>query len=148
MLWNIARLAEERRRHKEALRHLLHALRVADRRGNPLDRGGLLTEVARAHLGAGNLEEAEHFGQQAREVARDHDPVEVAEAQAILARIRMRRKDLTGAAQMMREALAIFKERGMQAKLTQTARESGLMIKEEGALAEAADFLAIALETA
>lgn len=148
ILWNIGQLEQEQSRHKEALRHLLHALRVADRIGNPLDRGGLLTEIARAHLGAGSLEEAEHFGQQALEFARDHDPVEVAEAQAILARIRMRRKDLTGAAQMMREALAVFKERGMQAKLTQTARELGLMLKEQGALAEAADFLAIALETA
>lgn len=148
ILKNMGELDLEQGRYKEALRHLHHALRVADRLDNPLDRGSTLTEIARANLGAGNLEEAEHFGQQALEFARDHDPVEVAEAQAILARIRMRRKDLTGAAQMMREALAVFKERGMQAKLTQTARELGLMLKEQGALAEAADFLAIALETA
>lgn len=148
ILRNIGQLDLEQGRYKEALRHFHHSLRVAERIGNPLDRGATLTEIARAHLGAGNLDETEHFARQALEFSRAHDPVEVAEAQTILAQVRMRRKDLSGAAQLMREALAIFKERGMQARVTQTARELGLMLKEQGALAEAADFLAIALETA
>jgi tetratricopeptide (TPR) repeat protein len=148
ILKNIGQLDQEQGRYKEALRHLHHALRVADRTGNPLDRGATLTEIARAHLGAGNLEESEQFAHQALAHAREADPVEVAESQVILANIRMQRNDLTGAAQLMKEALAVFKERGMQAKVAHTARELGLLLKEQGAVAEAADFLAIALESA
>lgn len=147
VLKNIGQLDLEQGRHKEALRHLHHALRVADRIDNPLDRGAVLTEIARAYLEAGNLEEAEHFAQQSLAHGREVDPVEVAESQTILARIRMRRKDLPGAARLMKDAVAIFKQRGMQGKVAQAARELGLMLKEQGALAEAADFLAIALES-
>ncbi|MGH8632193.1 MAG: tetratricopeptide repeat protein, partial [Burkholderiales bacterium] len=148
ILKNVGQLELEEGRHKEALRHLHHAMRVIERVGNPVDKGSLLTEIARAHLEAGNLGDSEHFAQQALAHARETDPVEVAESQAILANIRMRRNDLTGAAQLMKEALAIFKERGMQAKMAHTARELGLLLKEQGAVAEAADFLAIALESA
>ncbi len=147
VLQNIGQVEMEQARYKEALRHLHHALRVADRIVNPLDRGSILTDIGRAHLEIGNLDEAEQFAQQSLTHARDVDPVEVAEAQAVMAKILMRRNNLTGAAGLMKEALATFKERGMQAKVAQTARELGLMLKEQGASAEAADFLAIALES-
>jgi tetratricopeptide (TPR) repeat protein len=147
VLKNIGQLDLDQGRHKDALRHLHRAMRVAEKVGNPLTLGSVITELARAHLEAGDLDDAEHFAQQSLARAREADPVEVAESQAILANIRMRRKDLTGAAQLMKEALAIFKERGMQAKMANTARELGLLLKEQGAVAEAADFLAIALES-
>ncbi|HEY3247981.1 MAG TPA: tetratricopeptide repeat protein [bacterium] len=148
VLQNIGQVEMEQGRHKEALRHLHHALRVADRIANPLDRGSVLTDIGRANLETGNLDEAELFAQQSLAQSREVDPVEMAEAQTILAKIRMRRKDPFGAARLMKDALAIFKERGMQVRVAQTARELGLMLKEQGALAEAADFLAIALESA
>ncbi|MGH2398153.1 MAG: tetratricopeptide repeat protein, partial [bacterium] len=130
---NIGQLDYEQGRHKEALRQMHHALRVAERTHSPLDRGAILTEIGRVHISAGNFEEADHFGALALAQAREaNDPIEIAEAQVVLARVRMHERNVPAAARMVKEALAIFKEHGMQAKVAQTARDLGLLLKDQG----------------
>lgn len=144
---NIGQLDSAQGRYKDALRQLHHGLRVAERLRSPLDRGSILTEIGRVHLLAGNPEEADHFASQALAQAKEaNDPREIAEAKIVLARSRVQRKNVSAAITPMKEALAIFTERGMRARVAQTARELGLLLKEQGEVAEAADFLTLALE--
>lgn len=145
---NIGQLDHEQGRYKEALRQLHYGLRVTERTHSRLDRGAILTEIGRVHLSSANFEEADHFATQALvQAAEANDPIEVAEAKVVLAQVRVQKKNVLAAATLMKEALSIFTERGLQAKVSQTARELGLMLREHGAPAEAADFLALALES-
>lgn len=145
---NIGQLDCEEGRYQEALKQFHYGLRVAERLHSSLDRGSILTEIGRVHLSAGNLDEAEHFAASALDQAREaEDPIEAAEAQVVLAHARFRQKRAAAEAiRLVEDALATFRERGLRGKVAQTAREFGLLLKERGSVAEAADFLTIALE--
>lgn len=147
VLQNLGQLLHEQGRPREGLRHLHHALRVADRMGSAIDRASLHTEVGRVNLAVGNLEDAEHFaGLALRGAVATNDPVEVAEAKTVLAQIRVRRNDVSGAIELMKEALAIFLERKMKGNAALVARELGLLLRTRGAHAQAAEYLALSLE--
>ena len=148
VLQNLGQLLFEQGEPKEALRHLHHALRVLDRLGEPANLASIATEIARIHLSTGDLEDAEAFTRQALEGARAAgDPVEVAEATTLLARTRVARKDPAGAIKLYKDALEAFRLRKMADQTTAVARELGLLLRERGAHAQAAAYLAMSLET-
>ncbi len=147
VLQNIGQLLHEQGRSREGLRYLHHALRVADRIGTAIDRASLHTEVGRLNLSLGNLEDAEHFAGLALQGAvTTNDPVEVAEAKTVLAQIRVRHNDVSGAVDLLKEAVTIFRERKMQGKVAVVARELGMLLRARGAHAQAAEYLALSLE--
>ena len=147
VLHNLGQVLHEQGRAREALRHFHHALRVADRINSAVDWASLHTEIARTNVALGNLEDAEHFALQAvRGAAEVNDPMEVAEAKSVLAQIRVLRGDVPAAIELMKDAVAIFKERKMRGKLTVVARELGLLLRTRGAHAQAAEYLALSLE--
>lgn len=147
VLHNLGQLLHEQGRHREALRHLHHALRVADRINSQVDLASLHTEIGRTNVVLGNLEDAEHFAQLALRGAVDvNDHMEVAEAKSVLAQIRVLRGNVPAAIELMKEAFAIFRERNMRGKLAVVARELGLLLRARGAHAQAAEYLAISLE--
>lgn len=146
VLKNLGDLRLEQHQPREALRHFHHALRVAERLGSPVTHASTLTEIGRAHLLLGDTDAAASFAAQALAEAREvGDPVEVAEAQVVLARVAQERGDLAGAIRLHKEALAAFQARDMRAKAAASARELGLLMRARGAHAQAAEYLAISL---
>ncbi len=145
VLHNLGQLFYEEGQAKEALRHLHHALRVMDRLEKP-DRASILAEIGRVHLSLNNLQEAQHFTGRALEEAKKlGDFMEVGEAQVLLARISLFQSSPTTAVRLLEEAVTIFRERGMHAKMMEAAKELGLLLREHGAHAKAASYLALAL---
>lgn len=148
VLHNLGQLDHEEGRSREALRHFHHALRVIERLQRPRYRAAILTEIGRVHFTLGELDDAEHFGAQAlTEAQRSDDPIEAAEAQVVLGQIRLARGEVKPAVEGVRRALATFRERGLPGRLVHVAREFGLLLKERGAHAEAAEFLALVAES-
>lgn len=149
VLKNLGELFFAQGQAKEALRQLHQALRAADRLKMDVARAATLTEIGRIHVSIGNLEEAEHFTQQALGAAtRVDDPVEVAEAKVVLARICVLRKNHLAAIKLLKEAIETFMDREMRAKLAEAARELGLLLRGRRAYAEAAKYLSLALDKA
>jgi tetratricopeptide (TPR) repeat protein len=148
VLHNLGQVEHEAGHFREALRYFHHALRVVDRINSPLDRAATLTEIGRVHFSLKNLQEAEHFTRTGLEEARKAgDPVEVADAQLLLGRIRLVLGDVKTAVGLLKEALAAFRARRMESKAVEAAKEFGLALRARGAHAEAAEFLAQVLET-
>ncbi|MDR7450212.1 MAG: tetratricopeptide repeat protein [Armatimonadota bacterium] len=124
VLENFAHLFYDTGRYVEALKHLHHALRVTDRLKMKPVRAKILTEIGRIHVTLGNPQEAEHFANQAAAIAREvGDPVEVAEATVVLARVVLARGDRAAGLSLLRQALATFKEHSMTARAEQTSLE-------------------------
>lgn len=147
VLHNLGQLLLEEGRTAEALNHFHHALRVMESLGKP-DRAAILTEIARTHLHDHRLEEAETFAERALQSARDvRDPVECAEAQLLLARIHLLGGRMKKALPLLEEALPAFRRHGMEGKAAEALRELGLLLREQGAHAEAATLLALAVDT-
>jgi tetratricopeptide (TPR) repeat protein/DNA-binding XRE family transcriptional regulator len=147
VLVNLGDLRVEQRQPGEALRHFQHALRVTARLGSRVTHASTLTEIGRTHLVLGNVGEAAAAASQALAEAREvGDPVEVAEAQVVLARVSRERGEVRGAIGLYQDALAAFHARDMREKVAGVARELGLLLRERGAHAQAAEYLAISLE--
>lgn len=147
VLKGIGQLIYEQGNGKEALRYLHRALRAAERLKMNVIYASTLTEIGRINLSLGNLEEAEHFAGQALAKAKEvGDPVEVAEATAVLARIGVQRHDAATAIKLFKDAFAAFKELKVAAKASEVAHELGLFLRQRGAHAQAARYLAMSLE--
>lgn len=148
VLHNLGQVEYEQGRTREALRHFHHALRVIERLQQPIARAAILTEIGRVHFSIGEFDDAAHFAASALEEARrSGDPIEAAEAQVVMGRIRLARGDVRPAVEDVRKALATFRERGLPAKVVPVARDFGLALKERGAHADAAEFLALVAES-
>lgn len=148
VLHNLGQVEYEQGQPQEALRHFHHALRVMERLQRPLDRAKILTEIGRVHFSLGELAEAEHFvGEALAETQRTGDVVEAAEAQIVLSYVRLARGEVTPSVDGVRRAMSTFRERGMNAKGLRVAREFGLALRQRGAYAESAEFLALVAES-
>lgn len=143
----LGQLHYEQGNGREALRYLHRALRAAERLKMRVIHASTLTEIARVNATLNNLEDAEHFAQQAFVQAREvDDPVEVAEASWVLAKIAAERNDHPAAIHHYKQALTTFKQRKMAAKGAEVARELGLLLRGRRAYAQAAAYLAMALQ--
>lgn len=147
VLHNIGQVLHEQGRSREALKHLHHAMRVADRMKSAANIAAMQTEIGRVNVSLGNLDDAEHFAKSGlRGATAINDEVEVAEAKVVLAEIRARRRDIPGAIELMKDAVSIFRERKMTGKVAVVARELGLMLRSRGAHAQASEYLVLSLE--
>jgi tetratricopeptide (TPR) repeat protein len=148
VLHNLGQLQYEQRRYGEALHHLTHALRVTEQLNLKITRASTLTEIARVHLATNNLEDAAAIAEQAIEAAQDApDAVEVAEAKTVLAAACAMDGRVDRAKELMAEAVAAFRSHGAHERIVQAARDLGEIFMRRGAKADAADQMAIALET-
>jgi len=147
VLHNVGQVLHEQGQSREALKHLHHAMRVADRMKSTANVAAMQTEIGRVNASLGNLDDAEHFAKSGlKGAAAINDEVEVAEAKVVLAEIRVRRKDIPGAIELLKEAVSIFRERKMTGKVAVVARELGLMLRSRGAHAQASEYLVLSLE--
>lgn len=147
VLHNLGQLHFEQRRHKDALRYLAHALRLTERLDLKITRGATLTEMARVHLGIGELEDAAALAVRAIEVAEETpDVMEVAEAKTVLATACAMQGGTDRAKVLMKEAVVVFRSRDAHARVAQAARDLWAILMSRGAKGDAADQLAVALE--
>lgn len=147
VLHNVGQVLFERGEHAGALRHFHHALRVADTLKMDVVRAATLTEIARVHISGGDVREAEAFASQAREQAQKiGDPVEAAEADVILAQAAGMRHRTAQASTLIKDAVTVFKQRGMYAKAAKASRALGELLMRHGSPSEAAEHLAAALD--
>lgn len=145
----VGQLYFEKAEFKKALRYFHQSLRTAERLRMGLTYASSLTEIARVHLRLDNVEDAQHFGERAlHEAEKVGDPVEIAEASVVLARIFIKKGDTSRAVALFEQAIQIFKERAIRPRVAEIARELGLFLREQGAHAKAAAYLALSLDSA
>lgn len=132
----------------EALGLLHQALRLQEASGETRGRAAILNDLARVLLHQGKAAEAQAQAKAALELAESqHDQAQRAEILVTTARIARHQRRFKQAADLFKEALEIFRKAKMTAEVGETARELGMLLKERGEHAEAADYLAMAIST-
>ena len=131
VLHNLGQVAAEQQHNKDALRHFHHALRVAERLKMQVLHANVLTEIARVHVTLESLDDAAAFASQALSEAKAAgDPVEVAEANVVLARIAFARGNAAEGTKLIKTAAETFTAQGMSHRVAELAREAGMALLE------------------
>ena len=132
----------------EAHSILQQALRLQERSGEVRTRAGVLNDLARVLLHQGKAADALAHAKMALELAgSQHNPVQKAAILVTMAHIARQQRRWKQATELLKDALEIFRKAKMTAEVGETARELGMLLKERGEHAEAADYLAMAIST-
>ncbi len=131
---------------EEAQTHFQHALRIQQRIGASAERSVTLNDLAQLEMSRGRLTSAHQAATDAYELASTlRDCIQQGRVLVTLARIAKAYHRWKAAAAHLREAVEQFKKAKHPDALADAARELGMLLKERGEHAEAADYLAIAL---
>ena len=132
----------------EAHSILQQALRLQERSGEVRTRAGVLNDLARVLLHQGKAADALAHAKMALELAgNQHNPAQKAAILVTMAHIARQQRRWKQATDLLKDALEIFRKAKMTAEVGETARELGMLLKERGEHAEAADYLAMAIST-
>jgi len=132
----------------EAHSILQQALRLQERSGEVRTRAGVLNDLARVLLHQGKAADALAHAKMALELAgSQHNPAQKAAILVTMAHIARQQRRWKQATDLLKDALEIFRKVKMTAEVGETARELGMLLKERGEHAEAADYLAMAIST-
>ena len=132
----------------EAHSILQQALRLQERSGEVRTRAGVLNDLARVLLHQGKAADALAHAKMALELAgSQHNPAQKAAILLTMAHIARQQRRWKQATDLLKDALEIFRKVKMTAEVGETARELGMLLKERGEHAEAADYLAMAIST-
>ena len=132
--------------HDEALAVLTKALRIRERQGDLRGLAATRDELARVYLALGQLDQAAEAAERAAADARAvGDRGREAVAQVTLGRVRRAQQRPDEATQILRAALALLLDLQMVPEAAAAATELGLLLKETGQTAEAAEVLAQAV---
>ena len=132
----------------EAHSILQQALRLQERSGEVRTRAGVLNDLARVILHQGKAADALAHAKMALELAgSQHNPAQKAAILVTMAHIARQQRRWKQATDLLKDALEIFRKAKMTAEVGETARELGMLLKERGEHAEAADYLAMAIST-
>ena len=132
----------------EAHSILQQALRLQERSGEVRTRAGVLNDLARVLLHQGKAADALAHAKMALELAgSQHNPAQKAAILVTMAHIARQQRRWKQATDLLKDALEIFRKAKMTVEVGETARELGMLLKERGEHAEAADYLAMAIST-
>lgn len=147
-LRTLGRLMLETGSAHEAQDVLERALQVQEPFGDERSRAATLDDLARVLLRLGRTGDAQRHAKTAFDLAQTHKDLPLQGrslmTQAQIARAQHRWKQ---AVDQFKDAVEIFKRARQQRELTEAARELGMLLKERGEHAAAADYLAMALTT-
>lgn len=147
--WTLRTLAELLQavgNFEEAHAALQHALRIHEQRGETRHRAATLGELARVQARLGKTDEALAAARAAQEALRTHpDAQQRGRVLVTMARIARTQRRWKQATEQFQEAISIFKKGKHSAELAEAARELGMLLKERGEHAEAAEYLAMAI---
>lgn len=146
VLYQLGTLYRENDNLEEALSSLQEALRIQERIGATAEQAVTLNELAEIQLRRHRLGEAQRTATTAHTLARKlQDPGKSGRILVTMARIARANRRWKAAGNHLREAIALFKKAKVPEELAETARELGMLLKERGEHAQAANYLAIAL---
>ena len=127
---------------------LARALQVQDRVGDVRNKAATLDELARVLTRMGKLTEAQREAKAALALAEEHhDQVQKARCLVTLAEVAKAQRRWKQAVDQLKEAVELFKRARLPAEVGAAARELGMLLKERGDHAAAADYLAMAIST-
>lgn len=125
---------------------LKRALQVLERLGDERSRAATLDELARVLVRMGKSAEALREAKAALALAEGHrDTVQKARCLATLAQVARVQRRWKQAIDQYKEAVELFKRSKLSAELAEAAKELGMLLKERGEHADAADYLAMAI---
>jgi len=132
--------------HQDAHASLQQAMRLVENSSDVRMRTAVLVDLARALAQVGRHDDAAAAAKSALDLLRSHADAHLrAQLLVTMARVSRTQKRGKQAADYFKEAVAIFKKGRRQAELAETARELGMLLKERGDHADAADYLAMAI---
>ena len=144
----LGRLLLEAGSLQEAHTALQHALRIQERLGEVRRRALTLDDLARVLLRLEKTGEAQASVREALNIVEaHHDDPQRGRILITMAQIAKAQRRWKPAADNFREAIEIFRKAKLTAELGEAARELGMLLKERGEHAEAAEFLAMAIST-
>lgn len=130
----------------EADESLQEALRLQERLGARMEQAVTLNELAEIQFRRNLLEDAQRTATAASALAQTlQDTGQNARILVTMARIARARRRWKIAADHFRDAVSLFKKAKLPKELAETARELGMLLRERGEHAEAANYLAMAL---
>jgi tetratricopeptide (TPR) repeat protein len=122
------------------------ALRMQDRVGDTRHRASTLNELARVLLQQGKTAEAQRQAKEALDLTGgNHQPGQKAQILVTMAMIARQQRRWRQAIDQLKEAVELFKKGKAASEVAATARELGMLLKDRGEHAEAADYLALAI---
>src|SRR2546427_411050 len=147
-LRTLGRLLHETGEFDDAHEVLARALQVQDRVGDVRNKAATLDELARVLTRMGKLTEAQREAKAALALAAEHhDQVQKARCLVTLAEVAKAQRRWKQAVDQLKEAVELFKRARLSAEVGAAARELGMLLKERGDHAAAADYLAMAIST-
>jgi tetratricopeptide (TPR) repeat protein len=144
----LGRLLQETDELADAHEVLQRALQVQERIGDTRTRAATLDELARVLVRMGKPADAQREAKDALALAEEHrDTIQKARCLVTLAQVARAQHHWKQAVDQFKEAVELFKRARLPADLTEAARELGMLLKERGEHAAAADYLAMAIST-
>ncbi len=127
---------------------LQRALQVQERLGGTRNRAATLDDLARVLVRMGKIADGYREAKAALALAEEHhDVVQKARCLVTLAQVARAQHRWKQAIDQFKEAVEHFKRAKLSAELSEAARELGMLLKERGEHAQAADYLAMAIST-
>lgn len=146
LLRSLGRLLHETGALADAQAALQRALEVQDTIGETRAKATTLDELARVMIRLGKIADGQVRAKAALEIAEQHrDTAQRARVLVTLAQAAKAQRRWKQATDQLREAADIFRKLKLTADLGETARDLGMLLKERGEHAEAADYLAMAI---
>lgn len=125
---------------------LQKALEIQETVGETRGKAATLDELARVLIRLGKISDGQARAKAAFEIAEEHhDSTQRARTLVTLAQAAKAQRRWKQAIDQLREAVDLFRKMKLTAELAETARELGMLLKERGEHAEAADYLAMAI---
>lgn len=146
LLRSLGRLLHETGALSDSQAVLQKALEVQDTIGETRAKAATLDELARVLIRLGKVSDGQARAKAALEIAEQHrDSAQRGRILVTLSHAAKAQRRWKQAADQLREAVDVFKKMKLTVDLGETARELGMLLKERGEHAEAADYLAMAI---
>jgi len=144
----LGRMLYEAGELSDAHEALQSALQLQERVGETRSRASTLDDLARVLVRMGKIAEAQREAKTALAMAEAHrDSVQRARCLSTLGQVAKAQRRWKQAIAQLKESVELFKRARLSGELAEAARELGMLLKERGAHAEAADYLAMAIST-
>lgn len=147
-LRSLGRMLYEAGEYSDAHETLQRTLQLQERLGDSRSRAATLDDLARVLVRMGKIAEAQREAKTALALAEgQRDPVQRARCLVTLGQVAKVQRRWKQAIDQLKEAVELFKRAKLAPELGEAARELGMLLKERGAHADAADYLAMAIAT-
>jgi tetratricopeptide (TPR) repeat protein len=148
LLHGLGKLLADAGELQDAHEILQRALQAQERLGATRGRAATLDDLARVLVRMGKVADGQREAKAGLALAEElHDTVQKARSLVTLAQVARAQRRWKPAIDQFKEAVELFRRAKLPAELAEAARELGMLLKERGEHAQAADYLAMAIST-